>query len=313
MEFFWIYIKSVVWWMGVAFVTVVVGGWGVIEFLIKILGHVDWLHKWCQQIRDWRGRHTKGILIFIILFSFFVGNYLAFREAKIETRMVTKEIEGIRDEKEVIQKEFDEYKKLEKPSITDIHDLVDACRWDFKRTSPGDYGSCKKIFDLAEEYPNDEFIKAQKKHIVDLYTDLSMVKSLFPPMMPSNDENGRYIYGLQLKTSDLQENSKYTWCTSANGAYLLRYRPEKSVPKRLVDLIQNSSSAFVKEIAIDSYCHLTEYEKNGIFDIDGVVAHYIENSVEIVGKMAEDGSIAQEPKKSLNAFQLHNIGYIQCP
>lgn len=196
-----------------------------------------------------------------------------------------------------------------KPSNSEILDLVKACKWGDTKEQEGDYASCKTIIDLAEEYKNDIFIQGQVNLIRRYYADLSSALRHPQPILESGDGK-TYCMGGQLATKGLQPNSNYAWFTRAWGVYLLKSRQEKSVPKILIDIIQTDPSAVVRELAIDSYSKLSDYNKNEkVFNIDGAVKHFKDNKTDIIDKMKEDGSIIPEPCSYFTIEQLSNMGY----
>ena len=197
----------------------------------------------------------------------------------------------------------------EKPSNSEVLGLVKACKWGDTKEQEGDYASCKTVISLAEEYKNDAFIQGQANLIRRYYADLSSALRHPQPILESGDGK-TYCMGGQLATKNLQPNSNYAWFTRAWGVYLLKSRPEKSVPSILIDIIQKDPSAVVRELAIDSYSKLSGYNKNEkVFNIDVAVKHFKDNEKDIIDEMNADGSTVPEQCSYFTIEQLSNMGY----
>jgi len=193
----------------------------------------------------------------------------------------------------------------EKPSKLEILDFVEKCQWGSGKNEGGNYASCKEIITLTNKYPKDSFIEGQYDVIVSQYGDITRVVTFYPPVMPAED--GTLKYGLQLETKSLQADSKFGWKVNARGSYLLRYRPEKSVPEKLIKIMQSHTSAFVRVVALDSYCFITKYLRKNVFDFDGAKEHFEKNRDKILKNMKEDGSVQLEIGEPIPQNQIKEI------
>lgn len=100
MEFYWLYIVAITKAMFSSFLTYVLFGWGVIEFLFKIFSK-----NGDDGLKVFITKHQKLIRVFVIIFIFISSNFIVFRNLTNEIREAKDDLQICEDALSNIQSE----------------------------------------------------------------------------------------------------------------------------------------------------------------------------------------------------------------